>query len=217
MTLTKVLSLQPKRILATQVSRLYGNYIIASLGGHASDCSEIPIVLALPCYLVPSSRVRLMMIAMIIFLQASRSLAEPHRSVSVHFVTALMSSSQPARGMPLFIVPPPIPNIIDFSKLFSLRMICPKCEICRFFSNASNGLVAKLSSITYLLVRLAVNGIRSSLLQHHSSKLPIILLSAFLIVHDSQPHSTTGKTNAFAYSAFCCSCNRYIVIFPYLV
>ena len=35
---------------------------------------------------------------MIIFLQASRSLAEPHSSVSVHFVTALMSSSQRARG-----------------------------------------------------------------------------------------------------------------------
>ena len=37
----------------------------------------------------------------------------------------------------------------------------------------------------------------SSLLQHHNSKLSILLLSAFLIVQDSQPYSTTGKTNAF--------------------
>ena len=150
-----------------------------------------------PAYLVPSSRVRLLVIAMIIFLQVSRSLAEPHSSESVQFVTALMSSSQRARGLPLFLEPPPILNIIDFSKLFSLRMICPKYDNCCFFINVSNGLVALISSITDLLVRLAVHGIRSSLLQHHNSKLSILLLSAFLIVQDSQPYSTTGKTNAF--------------------
>ena len=104
-----------------------------------------------------------MVIAMIIFLQVSRSLAEPHSSASVQFVTALMSSSQRARGLPLFLVPPPIPNIIDFSKLFSLRMICPKYDSCCFFINISNGLVAIISSITDLLVRFAVHGIRSSL------------------------------------------------------
>ena len=59
----------------------------------------------LPCYLVPSSHVRLLVITMIIFLQASRSLAEPHSSVSVQFGTALMSSSQRARGLSLFLIP----------------------------------------------------------------------------------------------------------------
>ena len=134
---------------------------------------------------------------MIIFLQASRSHAEPHSSMSVQFVTALMSSSQRARGLPLCLVPPPIPSIIYFSKLFSLHMMCPKYDSCCFFINASNGFIALLSSITDLLVRLAVHGIRNSLLQHHNSKLSILLLSAFLIVQDSQPYSTTGKTNAF--------------------
>ena len=149
------------------------------------------------CHLVPSTRVRLQVITMIIFLQVSRSLAEPHSSVSVQFVMALMLSSQRARGPPLFLVPPPIPNIIDFSKLFSLRMICPKYHSCCFFIDASNGSVPLISSITDLLVRLAVHSIRSSLLQHHNSKLSILILSAFLIVQDSQPYSTTGKTNAF--------------------
>ena len=107
---------------------------------------------SIPCYLVPSSRVRLLVIAMIIFLQVSRSLAEPHSSVRVHFVTALMSSSQRGRGLPLFLVPPPIPSIIDFSKLFSLRMICPKYDSCCFFINVSNGLVAFISSRTDLKV-----------------------------------------------------------------
>ena len=136
---------------------------------------------------------------MIIFLQASRSLAEPHSSASVQFVMALMSSSQRARGLPLFLVPPPIPSIIDFSKLFSLRMICPKYYSCCFFINASNGLATLISSLTDLLVRLAVHGrsIHSSLLQHHNSNLSILLLSAFRIVQDSHPYSTTGNTNAF--------------------
>ena len=49
---------------------------------------------------------------MIIFLQASRSLVEPHSSVSVQFVMALMLSNQRARGMPLFLVPPPIHPIV---------------------------------------------------------------------------------------------------------
>ena len=110
---------------------------------------------------------------MSIFLQASQSLVKPHRSVSVPFVTALMSSSH--RGLPLFLAPPPIPNIIDFSKLFSLRMSCPKYDSCCFFISASSGLVALISSITDLLVLLAVHGILSSLLQHHTSKLSILL------------------------------------------
>ena len=41
-----------------------------------------------------------------------------------------MSSSQRARGLPLFLLPPPIPNIMDFSKLFSLRFSIDMTEIC---------------------------------------------------------------------------------------
>ena len=108
-----------------------------------------------------------------------------------------MPSSHRARGLPLFLAPPPIPNIIYFSKLFSLRMMCPKYDSCCFFINAPCVLVALISSITDLLVLLAVHGVLNSLRQHHNSKLSILLLSLFLIVQDSQPYSTTGKTNAF--------------------
>ena len=107
-------------------------YFETWLGHTPFDHPSLDVYIS-PCHPVPSSRFRLLVIAMIIFLQASRSLAEPHSSVSVHFVTALMSSSQRARGLPLFLVPPPIPSIIDFSKLFSLRMICPKYDSCCFF------------------------------------------------------------------------------------
>ena len=167
-------------------------------------------VTLLPCT-VKSRPVRLLVIAMIIFLHAFRSPAEPHSSVSVQFVTALMSSSLRGRGLPLFLVPPPIPNIIDFSKLFSLRMICPKYDSRCFFINASSGFGGLISPITDLLVRLAVYVIRSSLLQHHNPKLSILLLSDFLIVQDSQPYSTTGKTDAFTSMHFV-----VIVIGPYV-
>ena len=54
------------------------------------------------------------------------------------------SSAHRVRGLPLFLAPPPIPNIIDFSKLFSLRMMCPKYDSCSFFISASRGLVVGL-------------------------------------------------------------------------
>ena len=44
---------------------------------------------------------------------------------------------------------------------------------------------------------LAVQGTLKSLLQHHSSKVPILRRSAFFIVQLSHPYVTTGKTVAF--------------------
>ena len=43
---------------------------------------------------------------------------------------------------------------------------------------------------------LVVQGTFKSLLQHHSSKVSILLRSAFFIVHLSYPYMTTGKTIA---------------------
>ena len=43
---------------------------------------------------------------------------------------------------------------------------------------------------------LAVQGTLKSLLQHHSSKAPILLCSAFFTVQLSHPYMTTGKTIA---------------------
>ena len=62
-----------------------------------------------------SSRVRLLLITMTTFLHAFLSIAEPHSSVSVQFVTALVLSSQRARCLPIFLVPSRNPNVIDFS------------------------------------------------------------------------------------------------------
>ena len=44
-----------------------------------------------------------------------------------------------------------------------------------------------------------IQGTLQSLLQHHSSKAPILQHSAFFIVQLSHPYMTTGKTTANAY------------------
>ena len=95
--------------------------------------------------------------------------------------------------------------------------MCPKYDSCCFFISASSGLVALISLITDLLVLLAVHGILSSVLQHHDSKLSILLLSVFLIVQDSQPYSCTGKTNAFTilhFFVFVISLSFHILFSP---
>ena len=51
------------------------------------------------CYLVPASRVRLLVITMAIFRHAFRYLAEPPSSMSLQFVVVLLSSRQRARQM----------------------------------------------------------------------------------------------------------------------
>ena len=49
---------------------------------------------------------------------------------------------------------------------------------------------------------LAVQGALKSLLQHHSSKAPILQCSAFVIVQVSHPYMTTGKTIALTRRTF---------------
>ena len=49
---------------------------------------------------------------------------------------------------------------------------------------------------------LAVQGTLKSLLQHHSSKAPILQCTAFLVVQLSHPYMTTGKTIALTRRTF---------------
>ena len=60
---------------------------------------------------------------MILFLDKSRSLTEPHSSLIVRSAVRLMSSIQCARDLPLFPMPPPDSQNKDYSKLFSLLTI----------------------------------------------------------------------------------------------
>ena len=59
------------------------------------------------------------------------------------------------------------------------------------FSNEHSGLISfRMDWLDFLVVQ----GTLKSLLQHHSSKAPILQCSAFFIVQFSHPYMTTGKT-----------------------
>ena len=66
-------------------------------------------------------------------------------------------------------------------------------------SNEHSGLISIRMDWLDLLV---VQGILKSLLQHHSSKAPILQCSAFFIVQLSHPYMTTGKNIALTRQTF---------------
>ena len=66
-------------------------------------------------------------------------------------------------------------------------------------SNEYSGLISfRMDRLNFL----AVQGTLKSLLQHHSSKAPILQHSAFFIVQLSHPYMTTGKTIALTRCTF---------------
>ena len=103
---------------------------------------------------------------------------------------------------PLLLLPSIFPSIGVFSKESALRIRWPKYwsfsfNICPFNENP------RLISFRMDSLDLhAVQGTLKSLLQHHSSKAPILQRSAFFIVQLSHPYMTTGKTIALTRHTF---------------
>ena len=96
----------------------------------------------------------------------------------------------------LLLLPSIFPSIRIFFNESILRIRWPKYwsfSLNISPSNESSGLIYfRIDSFDLL----AVQGTHKSLLQHHSSKAPILQHSAFFIVQLSQPYMTTGKTMA---------------------
>ena len=88
------------------------------------------------------------------------------------------------------------PSIRVFSYESALPIRWPKYGSFSFSISPSN----EYSWLTYFSIDwfdlLAVQGILKSLLQHHSSKAPILQCSAFIMVQLSHPYRTTGETIA---------------------
>ena len=90
---------------------------------------------------------------------------------------------------------PPIPSSIRvFSNESTLCMRWPKYWSFSFNISPSNEYPRLISFRMDWLDLFAVQGTLKSLLQHHSSKAPIFLLSAFFTVQLSHSYMTTGKT-----------------------
>ena len=103
---------------------------------------------------------------------------------------------------PLLLLPPVPPSIRVFSNESTLHMRWPKYWSFSFYISPSNEHPGLVSFRMDWLDLLALQGTRKSLLQHHSSKAPILRHSAFFTVQFSHPYMTTGKTIALTRQTF---------------
>ena len=86
------------------------------------------------------------------------------------------------------------PSIRFFFNESSLRIRWPNYWSFHFSSSPSNEYLGLISFKIDWFDLLIVQGTLKSLLQHHSSKAPILWCSAFFMVYLSQSYVTTGKT-----------------------
>ena len=115
---------------------------------------------------------------------------------------SVMPSSHLILCRPLLLLPPIPPSIRVFSNESTLRMRWPKFCSFSFSISSSNEHPELISFRMDYLDLLEVQETLKSLLQHHSSKAPILRHSAFFTVQISHPYMTTGKTIALTRQTF---------------
>ena len=113
-----------------------------------------------------------------------------------------MPSSHLILCRPLLLLPPIPLSIRVFSNESTLHMRWPKYWSFSFSIIPSKEIPGLISFSMDWLDLLAVQGTLKSLLQHHSSKAPILQCSAFFTVQLSHPYMTTGKAIALTRQTF---------------
>ena len=103
---------------------------------------------------------------------------------------------------PLLLLPSIFPSIRVISNESVLCIRWPKYWSFSFNISPSNEHSELISFRMNWLDLLAVQGTLKSLLQHHSSKAPVLQCSAFFTVQLSHPYMTTGKTIALTRRTF---------------
>ena len=126
----------------------------------------------------------------------SRSLLKPM------FIESVMPSSHLILCHPLLLLPSIFPSIRVFSNESALCISWPKYWSFTFSISPSNEYSGLISFMVDWLDLLAVQGTLKSLLQHHSSKAPILWCSTFFMVQLWHPYMTTGKSMALTVWTF---------------
>ena len=103
---------------------------------------------------------------------------------------------------PLLLLPSIFPNIRVFSNESALHNRQPKYWSFSFNISPSNEHPGLISFQMDCLDLLAVQGTLKSLLQHDSSRVPILWRLAFFMVQLSHPYMTPGKTIALTIQTF---------------
>ena len=117
-------------------------------------------------------------------------------------IESVMPSSHLILCHPLLLLPSIFPSIRVFSNESVLCLRQPKYQNFSFKISPTNEHPGLISLRMDWLDLLAVQGTLKSLLQHHSSKISILLCSAFFVVQLSHPYMTTGKTIALTRLTF---------------
>ena len=119
--------------------------------------------------------------------QASLSITISQSSLKLTSIDSVMPSSHLILGSPLLFLPPFPPSIRVFSNESTLHMSWPKYWSFSFSIIPSKEIPGLISFRMDWLDLLAVQETLKSLLQHHSSKTPILWCSAFFTVQLSHP------------------------------
>ena len=125
--------------------------------------------------------------------QRSLSITNSQSLLKLIFIASVMPSNHLYLCRPLLLLPSIFPSISVFSNESILCIGWPKYWSFSFNISPSNEYSGLISFRMDWLDPLAVQGTLESLLQHHSSKAPILQCSAFFIVQLSHPYMTTGK------------------------
>ena len=142
------------------------------------------------------SRVRLFATPWTTARQASLSITNSRSLPKLMSIELVMPSSYLILCRPLLFLPSVFPSSRVFSNESALSIRWPKYWSFSFNISPSNKHPGLISFRMDWLDLLAVQGTLKSLLQHHTSKVPILWRSAFFTVQLSHPYMTTGKTIA---------------------
>ena len=117
-------------------------------------------------------------------------------------IESVMPSNHLILCCSLLLLPSIFPSIKVFSNKSALCIRWPKYWSLSFNISPSNEHPGLISFRMVWLDLLAVQGTLKSLLQHYSSKAPVLLCSAFFTVQLSHPYMATGKTIALTRRTF---------------
>ena len=127
--------------------------------------------------------------------QASLSITNSWSLLKLMSIESMIPSSYLIHCRPLLLLPSIFPRIRVFSNESVLRISWPEYWSFSFSISLSKE-YSGLTSLRMDWFDLPVAQEIAKSLQHHSSKAPILLCSAFFIVQLSHPYMTTGKTIA---------------------
>ena len=128
--------------------------------------------------------------------QASLSITNSQSLLELMFIELVMPSNHLILCHPHLLLSSIFPSIRVFSNEPVLHIRWPKYWNFSFNISLSNDHLGLISFRMDWLDLLEVQGTLKSLLQHHSSKEPILQHSAFFIVQLSHPYMTNGKAIA---------------------